>query len=105
MNYKHIPGKASHPNRYTQGNPDLGIQPKPILPTEDQVAVLRRCHSGFIIATMIDGNPNYSYDDGSQISLSKKQIQKMIKEGWLVPDPTDSLFLNGPAQVFRARKP
>lgn len=92
---------------YTKGNEYRGVKPKPILPTLEQTAVLRRAARGHIICTLIEGEktPVFSYEDGTPITISDESVLKMIRQRWLVPDKSTRLFGNGFAQRYDARKP
>lgn len=104
---------SGHALRYTAGNAQKGIPARPVLPTSQDVAILRRAALGYIVVTMIEGDPQYNYDDGSPVTLrpsrgddGKAHFAKLVAEGWLVPDKGDSLFPDDPnPQIYRARKP
>jgi len=100
-----------HPLRYTKGNEELDRKRKAVLPTPHEVAIMRRAAGGFIIVTMVDGSPRYSYEDGSPVGFiestkenhpGQRQFSRMVNEGWLVGDRGDSLFEDQP-QIYRAR--
>jgi hypothetical protein len=100
-----------HALTFTKGNERIGNPEKPILPSKEEVAILRRAALGFIKATMIDGSPAYSYEDGRKITFRsdeqrkiQRQFSHMVKNGWLIPDHKDSLFEGGTPQVYRARQ-
>ena len=82
---------------------------KPVLPTPADMAILRRAARGFVMVTIIDGAPRYSYEDGTPVSLREKNdsgarhFKKLVAEGWLVPEEGDALFEGGPPQRYRAR--
>jgi hypothetical protein len=99
---------AGHAIRYTEGNDRKGIKPKPVLPTPQDVAILRRAAAGYIIVTMQHGWPSYTYEDGSPVTLhgnGQKHFVKLVAEGWLIPDKGDALFPDDPQpQIYRARK-
>jgi hypothetical protein len=101
-----------HATTFTRGNANIGRPAKPILPSKEEVAILRRASQGFIKATMIDGSPSYSYEDGSKITFRsdeqhkiQRQFSRMVENRWLLPDQKDSLFEGGTPQVYRARRP
>jgi hypothetical protein len=101
-----------HATTFTRGNELIGRPERPILPSKEEVAILRRASLGFIKATMIEGSPSYSYEDGTKITFRsderhkiQRQFSRMVSNGWLIPDKHDSLFPDGPAQIYRARQP
>lgn len=109
---------SGHALRYTKGDKRRGIPPKPVLPTKEDVAILRRCAVGYIVVTMIDGSPQYNYDDGTTVTLinrkigvgrydnGEKHFARLVKERWLIGDKNDCLFPDDPQpQIYRARKP
>lgn len=102
-----------HALRYTKGNDRKNIPPKPVLPSKDDMPILRRAAAGYIVVTMVDGAPRYAYDDGSLVTLrglrgkdfGRRHFQRLVKEGWLVADRGDSLLPDDPnPQIYRARK-
>jgi hypothetical protein len=112
------PRHPGHPLRYTKGDEARHIPQRPVLPAAEDVAIMRRATLGYIIVTMINGQRRFSYEDGSPVSLRPSKIaprkwdygelhfDRMVKEGWLVPDPGDSLLPDHPQpQIYRARKP
>lgn len=109
---------SGHALRYTKENKRKKIAPKPILPTIEEVAILRRCAAGYIVVTMIDGSRHYNYEDGTPVTLLNSRIgagtydngerhfARLVDERWLVGDKNDSLFADDPRpQIYRARKP
>jgi hypothetical protein len=106
-----------HALRYTKGDDNKNIEPKPVLPTPQDVAIIRRASAGYIVVTMQDGSPTYSYEDGSRVTLRSSKVgtsyddgerhfNKMVAEGWLIPDKGDALFPDDPQpQIYQARKP
>jgi hypothetical protein len=106
-----LASNPGHALTFTPGNSALGKPEKPILPSKEEVAILRRATLGFIKVTMIDGRPTYAYEDGSRISFRKpddersvnSQFHRMVANGWLIPDKGDSLFGDAP-QIYRARR-
>jgi hypothetical protein len=108
---------SGHALRYTNGNERKNITPKPILPTKEEVAILRRCAAGYIVVTMVDGSPQYNYEDGISVTLlhsrrggthdnGEKHFARLVNERWLVGDKKDCLFPDDPQpQIYRARKP
>jgi hypothetical protein len=106
-----LASNPGHALTFTPGNQATGKPEKPILPSKEEVAILRRTSLGFIKVTMIDGKPTYSYEDGSPISFRNqhngrgvdRQFHRMAANGWLIPDKGDSLFGEAP-QVYRARQ-
>jgi hypothetical protein len=106
-----------HALRYTKGNEEKNIKPRPVLPVREDVPILRRAAMGYIVVTMIDGSPQYNYEDGTPVTLHRfrtgtayddgqKHFQRMVSEGWLIGDKGDSLFADDPQpQIYRARKP
>jgi hypothetical protein len=101
-----------HPLRYTKGNKMKNVAPKPVLPAPHDMPILRRATLGYIIVTMVDGEPQYNYEDGSPVTLrenrrdnGKRHFDKLVAEGWLVGDRDDSLFPEDPRpQIYRARR-
>lgn len=80
-------------------------------PNEADMPILRRAAAGYIIVTMVDGRPRYNYADGVPVSLRNRgdggqaHFQRLVINGWLVPDK-DTLFIDAPnAQVYRALRP
>lgn len=53
-------------------------------PSEREVAMLRRIARGRLLVTMIDGEPVYSYDDGS--TCDQRGAARLVRMGWVVPD-------------------
>ena len=104
---------SGHPLRYTRGNVKKNVPPKPVLPTPQDVAILRRAALGYIIVTHIDGKPQYNYEDGTPVTLreshhdnGQRHFNKLVAEKWLGGDSGDSLFPDDPQpQIYRARKP
>jgi hypothetical protein len=101
-----------HAVTFTPGNQRLGKPEKPILPSVEEVAILRRASLGFIIVTLTETGKIYAYEDGSPVTFrsgdqvrSERQFARMVANGWLMPDRGDSLFDGGPPQIYRARKP
>lgn len=99
-----------HAKTFTKGNPKLGRPEKPILPSKEEVAILRRASLGFIKLTLTEDGPSYSYEDGSKITFRSdqakniaRQFERMVSNGWLIPDRGDSLLGDGPPQIYRAR--
>jgi hypothetical protein len=98
-----------HALRFTKGNPARGIDRKPVLPSAQDTAILRRTSLGFIMMTMVDGEPRYTYEDGTEVGLNRttrdrsgqRHFDRLTKERWLLPDKGDSLFEGGPAQIYR----
>ena len=109
---------SGHALRYTKGNESRNIKPRAVLPTTEDVAILRRCAAGYIIVTMIDGKPQYTYEDGSPVTLrplkrrtaishddGERNFARLVREGWLIGDKGDCLFQDNPQpQIYRARK-
>lgn len=105
-----------HALRFTQGNPAKELFPKPVLPTKEQTAILRRAAAGYIFVTNGERGTQYRYNDGTTVTLRRSKIGpgkydegerdfgRMVKEGWLVPDKGDTLFEDSPAQIYRTRK-
>lgn len=97
----------------TKGNAQRGIPRRPILPTAQETAILRRVAAGYCTVTFIDGRPHYGYEDGTPLPLRRprsdpdgeNQFRRMVANGWLIPDQGDSLFPDGPPQIYRARRP
>jgi hypothetical protein len=84
---------------------------KTLCPNEADMPILRRAAAGYIIVTMVDGHPRYNYADGVPVSLRNRgdggqaHFQRLVINGWLVPDK-DALFVDMPnAQVYRALRP
>jgi hypothetical protein len=105
-----LSSNPGHATTFTRGNELIGRPERPILPSKEEVAILRRTSRGFIKATMIDGSPTYSYEDGSKITFNsdkdhkiQRQFHRMVANGWLIPDKGDSLFGDAP-QIYRARR-
>lgn len=100
-----------HAVTFTKGNERMGITRKPILPTPEDVAILRRAAAGFVLVSIIDGKMRVSYEDGTPVSprwrdpSGARMLQKMVSNGWLIPDKNDTLFDVPLAQIYRARKP
>jgi DNA (cytosine-5)-methyltransferase 1 len=98
------PRHPGHPLRYTRGDEARRIPQRPVLPAAEDVAIMRRAALGHIIVTMINGRRRFSYEDGSPVSLRPSKISprkwdygelhfdRMVTEGWLVPDPGGTLF-------------
>ena len=103
---------AGHALRFTKGNKQLGRQRRPVLPTKDDVAILRRAASGFVLVTMIEGKRRYTYEDGAPVTLrcttkdlnGEHHFQRLVNEGWLVPEKGGGLFGDEPQKYF-ARRP
>ena len=101
-----------HPRTYTKGNRLKGISPKPILPTPDEVAMLRRIARGYARTTNTGGGPQYHYDDGTPMPLRKgkldpygtKAFKRLVHNGWLIPQG-DALIPGTLSQTYKARKP
>jgi hypothetical protein len=100
-----------HALTFTPGNRNLGKPKKPILPSVEEVAILRRASLGFIIVTLTETGQIYTYEDGSWVTFRsgdqrkvERQFARMVANGWLVPDRHDTLFDGGPPQIYRARK-
>ena len=72
----------------------------PPWPTVLQTAILRRAAAGSVLCTMVDGAPTYTYEDGTPVSGSAKDVQKCIANGWLSGD-RDALSADAPSQVYR----
>jgi hypothetical protein len=87
-------------------------KPKLARPTDADMPILRRAAASYIVVTMVDGRPCYNYADGAYVSLRSHRddggwahFQRLVRNGWLVPDQ-DVLFADAPlAQVYRALKP
>lgn len=102
-----------HAMTFTKGDDGKGIPKKPILPTPQEVAMLRRIAMGYAVLTFTDDGPHYAYNDGAALPLrrspkdpdGKGQFERMVSNGWLIPDKKDSLFEDASAQVYRVRKP
>jgi hypothetical protein len=101
-----------HALTFTPGNAIIGRPEKPILPSVEEVAILRRASLGFIIVTLTETGRVYTYEDGNLVTFrssapakSERQFARMVANGWLIPDRRDSLFAGGPPQIYRARKP
>ena len=80
-------------------------------PTEADMLILRRAAASYIIVSIADGSPRYNYADGVPVSLRNRgdggqaHFQRLVINGWLVPDK-DALFTDAPnAQVYRALRP
>ena len=107
-----ISANPGHALTYTKGDEAKNLAEKPILPTPQEVAILRRCAAGYIKVTLTEDGPQYSYDDGTELPLrtprgdrhGTKQFKRLVANGWLIPD-ADSLLPDGPPQIYRARKP
>lgn len=92
----------------TKREKEAGYRPVP-LPTATVTNILRRVAKGFLMVTHCeDGEVLYCYDDGTVIRdhkrrvLSKRAINHMIREHWLIPIEGESMF-GGPPQRYRAR--
>ena len=93
-----------HALTFTKGNEQKNIPRKPILPTPEEVAILRRIAQGYAKLTFTKDGPQYAYDDGTPIRASRRRFNRMVENRWLVGDK-DSLFADGTPQIYRARKP
>jgi len=82
------------------------------LPTEADMPILRKAAASPIVVTMVDGRPQYHYADGAYASLRSRSgdggrahFDRLVINGWLIPDK-DALFPDAPkAQVYRALRP
>lgn len=108
--------KLSNPGNalsFTKGDRRKGVAPKPILPTPHEVTMLRRVALGYAKVTFTDKGPQYAYDCGTPLPLraspkdpnGSRQFQRMVSNGWLIPDKGDSLWDGAAPQVYRARRP
>jgi hypothetical protein len=101
-----------HALTFTKGNEKKNIPRKPILPTPEEVAMLRRIARGYAKLTFTEKGPQYAYDDGTPLPLrrpkrdphGKLHFDRMVENRWLVGDK-DSLMEDGTPQIYRARKP
>ncbi len=75
-----------------------GRELKPPVPTEHEVAILRRIARGALLMTMIDGEPCATYEDGAAIrtikgeSFNDRSLKRFLKNGWVKPVKGESLL-------------
>lgn len=108
---------TGQPRRRPPANRGNGTEARPVLPSSADMPILRRAARGYIIATFVDGEPHYTYEDGEPVTLrenrgdsGKGHFTRLVTAGWLIADRGDTLFagVTGsacPAQIYRARKP
>jgi len=90
---------ATEMHRRQQGEHDTRSKPRQI-PAGRQTEILRRAAGGYVLLTMVSGEPTYCYEDGSLITGTRHDVQRCIKNGWLRGD-RDILLSGGPSQVYR----
>jgi hypothetical protein len=82
---------------------------KPVLPTLKETAILRRASAGYVLVTNTEHGPEFCYDGGTPIEADgrscARSINRLIREGWLIPDRDDGGLFGDAPQVYRTLKP
>lgn len=78
-----------------------GRKPRPQLPTDKQTAMLRRIKRGKLVATFVNGEKSFSYEDGSPASYG--DAMKLIQKGWVKPE--DPGLIGDEPQSWVIREP